>query len=63
MTDTTHNDAMQAMFARTDKALMAEHDAREEHEQWPLRFQQMIDQLRGQVAALTERVNQLEKGR
>ncbi|MEL7706860.1 hypothetical protein AAG593_07895 [Citromicrobium bathyomarinum] len=57
----THHENMQAMFARTDKALLAEHEAREQREQWPLRVQQVLDELRGQVAALRERVEQLER--
>ena len=55
------HEATQAMFARSDAALMAEHEEREHREQWPLRLQQALDELRGQVAALRERVDQLER--
>ena len=55
------HEATQAMFARTDVALMAEHAAREQREQWPIRLQQTLDELRGQVAKLRERVEQLER--
>jgi hypothetical protein len=54
-------EATQAMFARTDAALMAEKEAREHREQWPLRLQQTLDELRGQVASLRGRVEQLER--
>lgn len=56
------HDALQAMFARSDKTLMEQGEAERRLQEWPLRVQQTLDELRGQVALLRERVEQLERG-
>lgn len=62
MTEQTHHEAMQAMFARSDKALAKQGEAERRLREWPLRVQETLDELRGQVAVLRERVEQLEAG-
>lgn len=56
-------EALQGMFARSDAELVQRAKEQRHRDEWPLRVQQTLDELRGQVAVLREQVAELQRGR